>query len=86
VKESRGRPGRKRVLQKDAADPRVEIDRGAAVVLDPAAHLVEGRDSVLLLEGLPREGVGEEGEVEEEAPADDVVLRGVELEEQRIAR
>jgi hypothetical protein len=75
-----------RVPEQDAADRVVGADRVAAVLLDPAPHLVLCRGPVLLTEGFPDEAPRKEEEVDEEATTDDVVLRVVQLEEQRLTR
>lgn len=43
------------------------------------------RGPVLLAEGFPDEAPGEEEEANEEAAADNVVFRGVQLEEERLS-
>jgi len=70
----------------DAADRIIRTDRGPAVLFDPPPHLLLSRGSVFLVEGFPDEAPGKGQEPDEEAAAGNVVLRRVQLEEQRLPR
>lgn len=75
-----------RLAEEDAADLGVEVHRRSPVLLEAAPHLLQGPYPVHRAEGLPGQGVGEEGGVDEEAAAGDEVFGGVELEEEQLAR
>ena len=76
------------VADEQAADHRVLAgpDRGPPVPADPRPHLLNAGDPVGLAEELPGLGDPQPRRVAEEAAADQLVVRVVGLEEERLAR
>ena len=76
-----------RLSQEDAADRIVLVRSGrdAPVLPDSLSHGVIGRGPVLLAEGVPGEAGGSDREMRENATANDVVFRVMELEEEEVA-
>jgi hypothetical protein len=76
------------VADEQAADHRILAgsDRVAAVPADPRPHLLHAGDPVRLAEELPGLGDPQPRRIAEKAAADQLVVRVVGLEEERLAR